>query len=177
MPDAEYRVLGPLEVRFDGVPVTVPAGKGRVLLATLLLRPNRSVSVDELVERLWDGSPPLIDRAAKTLQMVVVRLRQALGPANCVSTTTNGYLAEVDNLDLLRFRALANHEPHAALALWRGSVLGNVVSGTFGCTATSSPVRSNTWPTHHASRCCSTAWRCSPLQATARRPCDAPGKR
>ncbi|MFI6098976.1 BTAD domain-containing putative transcriptional regulator [Lentzea sp. NPDC051213] len=125
---AEYRVLGPLEVLYNGEPVTVPAGKGRVLLATLLLRPNQFVSVDELVERLWDGSPPSLDRVTKTLHMTVTRLRQALGPANCVSTTTNGYLADVENLDLLRFRALAGKDPHAALALWRGPALTNVVS-------------------------------------------------
>ncbi|MEU7479348.1 BTAD domain-containing putative transcriptional regulator [Lentzea sp. NPDC042327] len=125
---AEYRVLGPLDVLFAGERVVVPAGKGRVLLATLLLRPNRFVSVDELVERLWDGSPPSIDRAVKTLHMTVARLRRALGPANCVVTTTNGYLAEVEDLDLLRFRALARTDPHAALALWRGPLLTNVTS-------------------------------------------------
>ncbi|ANZ37628.1 hypothetical protein BBK82_17790 [Lentzea guizhouensis] len=125
---AEYRVLGPLDVLFDGERVVVPAGKGRVLLATLLLRPNQFMSVDELVERLWDGSPPSIDRAVKTLHMTVARLRQALGRANCVTTTTNGYLAEVDNLDLLRFRSLSEVDPHAALALWRGPLLSNVTS-------------------------------------------------
>ncbi|MFC3892004.1 BTAD domain-containing putative transcriptional regulator [Lentzea rhizosphaerae] len=128
MQGVEYRVLGPLEVLLNGEPVVVPAGKSRVLLATLLLRPNRFVSVDELVDRLWDGSPPSIDRAHKTLQMTVARLRQALGAANCVTTTTNGYSAEVDDLDLLRFRALAGSDPHAALWLWRGPVLANVSS-------------------------------------------------
>jgi DNA-binding SARP family transcriptional activator len=45
---AEYRVLGPLEALLDGEPVTVPVGRSQVLLATLLLRPNLFVSVDEL---------------------------------------------------------------------------------------------------------------------------------
>ncbi|WP_394615355.1 BTAD domain-containing putative transcriptional regulator [Lentzea sp. JNUCC 0626] len=129
--NVEYRVLGPLEVLRDGVPVPVPAGRGRVLLTTLLLRPNRFVSVDELVERLWDGEPPTLDRAHKTLQMVVRRLRMALGDANCVRTATGGYLAEVDpeRLDLTRFRRLAAEgEFAAALAHWRGEVASNVVS-------------------------------------------------
>jgi DNA-binding SARP family transcriptional activator len=124
-------VLGPLEVLLDGELVTVPAGRGRVLLATLLLRANRFVSVDELVERVWDGRPPDLDRAHKTLQMVVTRLRQSLGEANCVRTESGGYLAEVepDQLDLARFRVLvARQEYRAALALWRGPVLGDVVS-------------------------------------------------
>lgn len=87
----EYRVLGPLEVLVDGVAMPVPAGRCRVLLATLLLRPNRFVSVDELVDRLWEGDPPSPDRAHKTLQMIVTRLRQALGRANCVQTSRGGY--------------------------------------------------------------------------------------
>ncbi|MFS8101558.1 tetratricopeptide repeat protein [Lentzea alba] len=127
----EYRVLGPLEVLLDGVPVGVPAGRCRVLLATLLLRANQFVSADEIVERLWDGSPPSIDRAGKTLHMVVARLRQALGAANCVQTGAGGYAAVVDanQLDLLRFRAHLNAGEHAeATALWRGPVLANVSS-------------------------------------------------
>ncbi|SFR26907.1 DNA-binding transcriptional activator of the SARP family [Lentzea waywayandensis] len=128
---AEYRVLGPLEVLLDGEPVVVPAGRGRVLLATLLLRANEFVSVDELVERVWDGEPPALDRAHKTLQTVVLRLRQSLGAANCVRTSSRGYTAEVapGQLDLARFRELAAQGDHrAALELWRGPVLGNVTS-------------------------------------------------
>ncbi|MFJ8963557.1 BTAD domain-containing putative transcriptional regulator [Lentzea sp. NPDC102401] len=128
---AEYRLLGPLEVVLDGEPVPVPAGRGRVLLATLLLRANRFTSVDELVERLWEGAPPDLDRAHKTLQTVVMRLRQALGEANCVRHEPGGYLAEIEpeQLDLLRFRALvARQQFGPALALWRGPVLGNVAS-------------------------------------------------
>ncbi len=127
----EYRVLGPLEVLLDGEPVAVPAGRGRILLATLLLRANEFVSVDELVERVWDGEPPDVDRAHKTLHMVVARLRQSLGEANCVRTVSGGYSAQIDpeRLDLTRFRALAEQgEFRAALELWRGPVLADVVS-------------------------------------------------
>ncbi|WP_434452846.1 BTAD domain-containing putative transcriptional regulator [Lentzea sp. E54] len=128
---AEYRVLGPLEVLLDGEPVAVPAGRLQTLLATLLLRPNQFVPVDELVERIWDSAPPTAGRARKTLHMVVARLRSALAPADCVRTRPGGYLAEVepDQLDLLRFRALAGAGDFgAASALWRGPVLGNVAS-------------------------------------------------
>ncbi|ANZ36312.1 hypothetical protein BBK82_09800 [Lentzea guizhouensis] len=128
---AEYRVLGPLEVLLDGSPVVVPAGRGRVLLATLLLRANEFVSVDELVERVWDGAPPAPDRAHKSLHMVVNRLRHALGAANCVRTVSGGYSAEVepDQLDLTRFRALVEQGAFRdALDLWRGSVLADVAS-------------------------------------------------
>ncbi|WP_394613851.1 BTAD domain-containing putative transcriptional regulator [Lentzea sp. JNUCC 0626] len=127
----EFRVLGPLEVLLDGVPVAVPAGRGQVLLAALLLRPNEFVSVDELVERVWDGDPPDPERAHKTLQTVVLRLRRSLGAANCVRTSAQGYRAEVgpDQLDLTRFRELVAQGEHgAALKLWRGPVLANVRS-------------------------------------------------
>ncbi|SFR09039.1 DNA-binding transcriptional activator of the SARP family [Lentzea waywayandensis] len=129
--NVEFRVLGPLEVLADGEPVPVPAGRGRVLLATLLLRPNRFVSVDELVDRLWDGEPPTADRAHKTLQTTVLRLRQALGAANRVRTTAGGYLVEVtpEELDLLRFREFVRAGDFAsATELWRGPALANVAS-------------------------------------------------
>ncbi len=128
---AEYRVLGPLEVLLGGAPVPIPGGRCHVLLAVLLLRPNQFVSADELVDRVWDGEPPTADRAHKTLQMVVRRLRIALGEADCVHTRAGGYQAVVDpdQLDLLRFRALVGSgDLGAASALWRGSVLGNVRS-------------------------------------------------
>ncbi|WP_394615354.1 BTAD domain-containing putative transcriptional regulator [Lentzea sp. JNUCC 0626] len=125
----EYRVLGPLEVFLDGEPVAVPAGRCHVLLAVLLLRANRFVTVDQLVDHLWDGAPPSADRAHKTLQMVVRRLRVALGEADCVRTLPGGYQAVIDpdQLDLLRFRALVSSgDLGVASALWRGAPLSNV---------------------------------------------------
>ncbi|WP_367134885.1 BTAD domain-containing putative transcriptional regulator [Saccharothrix sp. HUAS TT1] len=129
--DVRLRVLGPLEVRLDDRPVPVPAGRARVLLATLLLRANRAVPVDDLVARLWDEDPPNPRRARATLHMAVARLRQALGEANVVRTAANGYLADVPPgaLDLHRFRELAaNGEYAEALSLWRGEPLSDVPS-------------------------------------------------
>ena len=126
-----FRVLGPLEVAIDSAVVPLPPGRARVLLATLLLRANEIVSADELIDRLWDGAPPNPGRAKPTLQMVVSRLRQALGDADCVRTSADGYFAEVDPtaLDLHRFRTLvAAGRIAEALALWRGAPLSNVVS-------------------------------------------------
>ncbi|GAA3841720.1 BTAD domain-containing putative transcriptional regulator [Saccharothrix violaceirubra] len=126
-----FSVLGPLEVWHDGAPVPVPAGRARVLLATLLLRAGRSVPVDDLVARLWDGDVPNPHRVRATLHMVVTRLRQALGPANVVRTTTNGYRVDIlpGDLDLHRFRDLSERGRYAdALALWRGTPLSDVRS-------------------------------------------------
>ncbi|MGM1059059.1 BTAD domain-containing putative transcriptional regulator [Saccharothrix sp. Mg75] len=126
-----FEVLGPLEVRYAGRPVAVPAGKARVLLAALLLRANGVVPVDDLVARLWDGGAPDPSRARATLHMTVTRLRRALGEANVVRTAPGGYVAEVapDALDLHRFRALVRRGRYAeALALWRGEPLSDVRS-------------------------------------------------
>lgn len=127
----EFRVLGPLEVLVNGTAVPLPSGRSRVLLATLLLRANEVVSADELVDRLWDGSPPNPSRAKATLQMVVTRLRQALGEANCVRTATDGYVADVSrgSMDLQQFQGFVEAGRFAdALDLWRGSPLSNVSS-------------------------------------------------
>lgn len=116
-----------MEVLLDGEQVQIPAGHCQVLLATLLLRANEFVSAQELTERLWPAERP----AKQALHVVVRRLRRALGDANCVYTRTGGYEATVDQdqLDLLRFRALAGTGDFgAAMSLWRNSVLGDVVS-------------------------------------------------
>ncbi|MFD7653033.1 BTAD domain-containing putative transcriptional regulator [Actinosynnema sp. NPDC059797] len=126
-----FNVLGPLEVWHGAERVAVPSGRGRVLLATLLLRANEQVTVDELVDRLWDGGAPKPERAKATLQMVVRRLRQALGEANVVRTVVGGYSADVPPgaLDLHRFRELVARGGLAeALALWRGAPLADVRS-------------------------------------------------
>ena len=48
------------------------------MLAHLLLAANRVVTLDELIEQVWDENPP---RAARnTIQSYVSHLRAALGP-------------------------------------------------------------------------------------------------
>ncbi|WP_367134883.1 BTAD domain-containing putative transcriptional regulator [Saccharothrix sp. HUAS TT1] len=129
--EVEFKVLGPLEVRRGGGQVVLPAGKARVLLATLLLRAGRAVPVDVLVDRLWEGRSLNPARTRATLHMVVTRLRQSLGEANVVRTTAGGYVADVPPgaLDLHRFRELAAAGRYAeALALWRGAPLSDVPS-------------------------------------------------
>ncbi|MEV0405781.1 AfsR/SARP family transcriptional regulator [Actinoallomurus sp. NPDC050550] len=141
-----FRVLGPLEATVNGCQVTVPAGKQRTLLATLLLGANQVVSLDELTERLWDDAPPRRPRGA--LHTYVTRLRQMLdrhgpGTGDLIRTAAAGYLIEVSDLDLTRFRRLVAEARAASergdlasesdaltegLALWRGPVLHDVRS-------------------------------------------------
>ncbi|MGW0521633.1 AfsR/SARP family transcriptional regulator [Crossiella sp. NPDC003009] len=142
-----FRILGPVEVRRGGLPVEVRAGKHRALLATLLLRANQVVPVEELFDRIWGDTPPA--RARGTLQTYVMRLRQALGdepgPGQLVHTRPEGYLIRLGSaqLDLFTFRELlergralaAAADPageadclRRALALWRGEALSGVPS-------------------------------------------------
>ena len=49
----EFGLLGPLVVGVGESPVTISAGKQRVLIAALLLRANQVVPVDDLAEAVW----------------------------------------------------------------------------------------------------------------------------
>jgi DNA-binding SARP family transcriptional activator len=72
-----FRILGPLEIiDVAGRWRSVPGSRQRVLLATLLLRANTPISVDELAETVWDGVPPA--GYAQTLRSHVMRLRRSL---------------------------------------------------------------------------------------------------
>jgi len=109
----ELRVLGPLEIRHDGMPFLLRGIKPRQLLALLALRPNRAVPAEQLTEELWEGEPPA--SAATALRVHVGRLRQVLEPerdANAPSgrlpAGPHGYLLRVepDELDAQRFERL-----------------------------------------------------------------------
>ncbi|WP_436499243.1 BTAD domain-containing putative transcriptional regulator [Actinokineospora sp. HUAS TT18] len=135
----EFRILGALEVRVDGREVPLPAGKHRIVLAALLLRANHVVSLGELIEYLWAGSPPA--GARSTVQTYVMRLRRAFAPHELITTHRDGYTLTVAAgcLDLHRFRAAVEDADRAegaeavallrhALGLWRGPVLSDVPS-------------------------------------------------
>jgi DNA-binding SARP family transcriptional activator len=101
----DFRILGPLEVIEDGQPLPLGPPKQRMLLAALLLRPNEVVSNDELSDALWGEQPP--ERAAKSLQVYVWRLRKLLG-REVLQTRPPGYALNVppEDLDLHRFESL-----------------------------------------------------------------------
>jgi DNA-binding SARP family transcriptional activator len=134
-------VLGPLEVLEDGSPLPLGGPRQRALLALLLLRANRVVSSDTLLEELWAEEQPLAGRAA--LRVRVSQLRKALG-AEIVLTRAPGYVlvAEREQVDLHRFERLvaeSRTEPperaaerlREALALWRGDPLAELAYESF----------------------------------------------
>jgi DNA-binding SARP family transcriptional activator/tetratricopeptide (TPR) repeat protein len=142
----KFNVLGPLLVAGEGGrEVPVAAGQLRVLLATLVVRANQVVPVDELAEIVWDGAPP--GEAARTVRRYVVRLRRVVGEelAGRIVTRAPGYMCQAaeDEVDLLRFEGLCRQGgaavgegawPRAAgllgeaLGLWRGTPLADAGS-------------------------------------------------
>jgi DNA-binding SARP family transcriptional activator len=140
----EFRILGPLEVQIDGAALPLRGSKQRALLAALLLRANRVVSSEQLIDELWGEQPP--DTAPNTLQVYVSNLRKTLG-RDVVVTQPPGYLvrAGVDELDAVRFERLVaeSHDLPAAeaaprlreaLALWRGPALADFAYEPFAQT-------------------------------------------
>ena len=143
----DFRILGPVEVRVEGRPLVVAGGRQRALLAALLLHAGEPVSRERVIADLWGERPP--DRAVKTVQAVVSRLRRALGnEAARLVTSHAGYRLRVesDELDLARFerlcedgrRALAAGRPERAAARlragleeWRGPPLADVAFEPF----------------------------------------------
>ena len=140
----EIGLLGPLQVRCDGMMVAVPAGKQRALLAALLLQAGRPVPADQLAELLWAPNPPPLT-APVALRNNVLRLRRLLGPAgqHLIQTRPGGYLimpgdCELDlaamQQELAAARAAARDgdwhraaaHADASLSLWRGEPLSDV---------------------------------------------------
>src|SRR5678816_1353290 len=74
----EFRVLGPLEVRRDNALVKISSPKQRLLLTLLLVQANEVVSVDALIDGLWNGTPP--GSAVGLVHTYVSQLRKALEP-------------------------------------------------------------------------------------------------
>ncbi|WP_433324581.1 BTAD domain-containing putative transcriptional regulator [Spirillospora sp. CA-294931] len=123
--------------------VPIRSTKQRIVLSTLLLNAERFVTVDELIERLWEKPP---SDARGTAQVHLGRLRRTLLAAHparsLIRTEPQGYAIEMAgaDLDLARFEDLAGAakretEPRhelallrEALSLWHGRPFSNVPS-------------------------------------------------
>jgi DNA-binding SARP family transcriptional activator len=149
MPAAEVRVLGPVEVvAGDGAVVSLAAKHTR-LLAALVVAAARACGVEELVEAVWNGSPPA--SARNLVQVYVSQLRKGLPAGIQVVTRRGAYALHVqdDMLDAVRFErllgecgqarrarnaALAASLAEQALSLWRGRAYGELAYEDFART-------------------------------------------
>ena len=148
-----FRLLGQVEAWRGGERVELGGRKQRAVLASLLVRAGRVVSLDQLIDDLWPEHPPA--RAAATVQVFVSNLRRALepdrprgAPATMLVTASPGYLLAVEPaaVDAHEFAGLAEQgraaldgdDPEQAAAvlrraaeLWRGPALADVPDAPF----------------------------------------------
>jgi DNA-binding SARP family transcriptional activator len=107
VPHAEFLLLGPVEVRVDGVPVELGGALSLRVLAAVLLDANRVVSVEQIVAACWGEQAPASARIQAQNRVSALRraLREALPGRTLISTRGSGYLIEVgdDELDTARF--------------------------------------------------------------------------
>ncbi|MDP4507298.1 AfsR/SARP family transcriptional regulator [Nonomuraea turcica] len=138
-----FHVLGRIEVTVHEAVVDLGL-RQRESLALMLLRANRTVTVDQLVEVSF--ADPVPESALRQVRNTVGRLRRTLAAAGCpavIKTRPGGYLLEAgpDTLDLLEYagqveagRRSAAEGRHAqavaslrrGLALWRGPLLSDI---------------------------------------------------
>ncbi|HYO33593.1 MAG TPA: BTAD domain-containing putative transcriptional regulator [Nocardioidaceae bacterium] len=139
-----FRMLGPLVVEHQGVPVKIGTRRQRALLTLLLLQVGKAVSAERLIDQLWQGGPP--PQAAVTLRSYISYLRVALkvdGSKPVLLTRGQGYAIEVDPtaVDAVRLERLVEDGRDltrrgaasealdsftSALQLWRGDPLAEV---------------------------------------------------
>ena len=98
--DVEVAVLGPVEVTLNGTPVDLGTPKQRALVSALALSRGWPVSVDAIVDLLWEEHAP--PGVTATLQAYVSQLRRVLeperqrrAPATVLVTVAPGYALRV----------------------------------------------------------------------------------
>jgi predicted ATPase/DNA-binding SARP family transcriptional activator len=139
-------VLGPLEISDAGEPIEIRGARLRALVIRLALDAGRYISVEALVDALWEDEPPTDQLNA--LQSLVSRLRRALPASGRLESGPAGYRLDLppDAVDANRFETLATDGRRAldagdpdtarplledALALWRGAALADVTGASF----------------------------------------------
>ncbi|MFI7470492.1 AfsR/SARP family transcriptional regulator [Nonomuraea sp. NPDC049646] len=148
MAAAWFGMLGPMDVRVAGRPLALHGPRQERTLAALLLDADRVVTVDRLVDVVWEEPPA---SARRQIQDLVTRLRRTLADAGAapgvITTQRAGYLLRPGErgLDARAFESLtaaarqtARTDPagavagyREALSLWRGPFLAGVRGRAF----------------------------------------------
>lgn len=139
----EFRILGAMEVLDTTHRLDLPKGRGRALLALLVLHAGETVPAERLVDALWDEHPPTT--ASTVVHGLVSRLRRTLEPdraqghkAELLQTVGTSYRLAIqpEAVDANRFKRLIDEARSAApdvraaglsaaLGLWRGPALAD----------------------------------------------------
>ncbi|HWO62405.1 MAG TPA: BTAD domain-containing putative transcriptional regulator, partial [Umezawaea sp.] len=127
------RILGPLEVTEDGVPVPIGGARLRTLVVRLAVGVGRVVTVDELADALWPRDAPADQ--GNSVRSLVARVRRVLPNPDVVRSAAAGYRLDLPEsaVDSYEFERLARTPGGAreALALWRGPALADVRDAEF----------------------------------------------
>lgn len=142
MADWNIRLLGTVEVLVDRAPLVLGPVKQRLVLAVLVANAGQVVSVDGLVDRVWERPPSAV---RNTLYAHISRIRRLLTKADIsspvsISRTSQGYILEAapEIIDVGNFLSLsqrARNEPDQrrkaallgqALSLWRGVAMADL---------------------------------------------------
>ncbi len=141
----EVRILGPIEVKLGGRPVPSGRPQQQLIVGILALEVNRLVSVDRLVDLLWDSEAPA--RARPVIRSRISEFRAALWRVGgddaraALVRSGDGYMLSTEprRVDAHQFQAClsaasggstdveACRALREALDLWRGPVLGGQV--------------------------------------------------
>ncbi|MFC5750042.1 ATP-binding protein [Actinomadura rugatobispora] len=135
-------ILGPLEVVADGRPAEIGGARLRALLTLLALDAGRPLTVERIIDDLWEDRAPAT--APNALQALVSRLRAVIGRGS-VESRPGAYRlvvprAAVDAHDfearVLAARRMPGAEARsdelgAALGLWRGPALADAAGLPF----------------------------------------------
>jgi DNA-binding SARP family transcriptional activator len=140
------QILGPVRITTADGALELRAARERQLLALLAIQHDTVVTVERLVDEIWDGAPT--DSAVAALRVHVSRLRKTLSTAqleHLLETRPTGYLLRLGDegtLDADCFetaaslgRAQLDDDPagaavtlRRALSMWEGPVLLDVPS-------------------------------------------------
>jgi DNA-binding SARP family transcriptional activator len=139
----EVRVLGPVQITVDGVPVPLRGRTERALVVAMVLSLNHAVSGEHLALALWGDEPPA--SARNTLQSALSRLRRKFRGA--LTSDGHSYCLRLDPecVDAVCFETLvvaaadavaanasrAAELAAAALDLWRGPPFDDLADDDF----------------------------------------------
>ncbi|NUU24626.1 MAG: AAA family ATPase, partial [Streptomycetaceae bacterium] len=146
------RVLGSFAAERDGRPIPLGGRRQRAVLALLVSARGQVVSVDRMIEELWQGAPPA--QAVTSLQAYVSNLRRLLEPGRAPRTPAKllvsappGYALRLpeDAVDAWRFERLLRDARESAaqaaggarpllaeaLALWQGPAYAEFADDTW----------------------------------------------
>jgi DNA-binding SARP family transcriptional activator/Tfp pilus assembly protein PilF len=142
----EFRILGPLEVACGSGRLELHGARQQIVVAMLLLNPNRPVGMDRLLEAVYGEDLPPTARSQVQISISALRRLFATGgPDGIISTRAGGYAIRVGDgeLDAERFDELLADARQAhdsgnldlavarfrdAVRLWRGPALEGIDS-------------------------------------------------